>query len=108
MKLIVVSNRLPYKIIDDKIVKSDGGLSSCLNNINLDFTWIGWLNKDINNKDIKSINLSKSEEERYYNNFCNKFLWYIFDNDFTTYLETLDYEFYQKVDMKFTKKILYG
>ena len=106
MKLIVVSNRLPYKIIDDKIVKSDGGLSSCLNNINLDFTWIGWLNKDINNKDIKSINLSKSEEERYYNNFCNKFLWYIFNNDFTRYFETLDYEFYQKVNMKFTKKIV--
>ena len=79
MKLIVASNRLPFKVIDDKIVRSDGGLSSCLNNLEMDFTWIGWLNKKLDSSNIKSIYLTASEEERYYNNFCNKFLWYIFN-----------------------------
>ena len=58
MKLIIASNRLPYKIIDDKIVQSDGGLSSCLKNINLKFKWIGWLNQKLDNPSIKCISLS--------------------------------------------------
>lgn len=106
MKLIIASNRLPYKIIDDKIVQSDGGLSSCLKNINLEFMWVGWLNQKLDNPSIKCISLSYAEEERYYNNFCNKFLWHIFNDDFTKYYEKKDFEFYEKVNMTFAKSII--
>lgn len=48
MKLIIISNRLPVKIVDDdgayKITRSDGGLATGLNSLTTsdDKHWIGW------------------------------------------------------------------
>ena len=109
MSLIIVSNRLPYKIVNDVLVESDGGLASCLKNIKYNFTWIGWLNskkKIRSNIKIETIELTISEQERYYDNFCNKFLWYVFHGDLSKYYEDMDYQFYQQVNLKFANAIL--
>lgn len=109
MTLIIASNRLPYKIENNKIVKSAGGLASCLNNININFKWIGWLNIKKEQKspseNIIPIMLNEIEETKYYNNFCNKFLWYIFHGDKKCFYNYDDFEIYKNVNNKFANCI---
>ncbi len=48
MKLIIISNRLPLKVVEEeneyKVVPSPGGLSTGLNSLetNMETHWVGW------------------------------------------------------------------
>lgn len=106
--LIVVSNRLPFKIVNDKLVKSSGGLASSIKNITIKYKWIGWLNVNKNIKldnNIIPISLDNNQINKYYNNFCNNYLWYIFHSNFNRYFTDDDYNVYKNVNKLFASKI---
>ena len=96
-KTIIVSNRLPVKIIheDDSFyyVPSEGGLATGLSSIYKegDNLWIGWPGENIKNaeekkqitKDLKEENmipvfLSKKLIENFYEGFSNDTIWPVF------------------------------
>jgi trehalose 6-phosphate synthase/phosphatase len=124
-KTIIVSNRLPVRISQEKgkfiYQPSEGGLATGLGSIYKegDNIWIGWpgLNvpngdhrKDITSKlateNMRPVFLTASEIEEYYEGFSNETLWpnFHYFNQFTVYNEDL-WKAYQKVNRKFAKEI---
>lgn len=99
MKLYIISNRLPIKIIKDKsdnfhFVKSEGGLATGLTAINIpgiEKHWIGWpgmevadiktrnrLKKELNESNYHPIFLSQKQIDQYYEGYSNSILWPFF------------------------------
>ena len=84
MKLIIISNRLPLKVVEEeneyKVVPSSGGLSTGLNSleINMETHWVGWtgmyledvheqqkIDKQLADLNFHSVNLTPSQIENY-------------------------------------------
>ena len=99
MKLFIISNRLPIKIIKDEFddfhfVKSEGGLATGLTSINMagiEKHWIGWpgmevtdaktrnkLKKELNDSNYHPIFLSQNQIDQYYEGYSNSILWPFF------------------------------
>jgi len=134
MRLLIISNRLPftacYEKNDIKLIKSSGGLvsglSAYLDSLKdsrfSDFShiWIGWPGFTTNEKDKEKFEkqiydefnsipvfISEEEMENFYQGFCNKTIWPLF-HYFPSYASFKDeyWDSYKKVNMYFAEKIL--
>ena len=124
-KTIIVSNRLPVKISQEKkklsYHTSEGGLATGLGSIYRegDNIWVGWpglaVTKTTQKAEIveylatasmKPVFLSAQEIEDFYEGFSNETLWpnFHYFNQFTVYDEGL-WKAYQKVNRKFAKEL---
>lgn len=124
-KTIIVSNRLPVKIFQEKgeliYQPSEGGLATGLGSIYKqgDNIWIGWpglhvpnaenrkaIQRNLAKESMKPVFLSAAEIGEYYEGFSNGTLWpnFHYFNQFTIYDENL-WKAYQKVNRKFAKEI---
>lgn len=122
--LIVVSNRLPVSIKNQqnewKIQTSSGGLASALTGVQseIPFQWIGWpgasffphqqkeIESALAEKNLVPIFLNKEQEEHYYHNLCNSYLWplfHYFTEQVTHSLES--WRFYEEVNQLFAQKV---
>lgn len=125
-KTIIVSNRLPIKIIEDDgkihLKQSEGGLATGLSSIykHGDNIWIGWPGETIcdqnrqqdvvnllDKENLYPVFLSEDEIENYYEGFSNEVLWPVF-HYMTTYaqFENRYWKYYQEVNEKFKQAIL--
>ena len=123
-KTIIISNRLPVKIEQNKnelIYKpSEGGLATGLNSVfkqgnNL---WVGWpglaiekaqeaeVHSKLIEQHMKPVFLSNEEIEDFYEGFSNETLWpnFHYFNQYTVYKEEL-WLAYQRVNQKFAEII---
>ncbi len=124
-KTIIVSNRLPIKIKQEKnqliYSTSEGGLATGLGSIYKegDNVWVGWpglavtknaqkeeIAKHLKQESMKPVFLSASEIEDFYEGFSNETLWpnFHYFNQYTVYDESL-WKAYQKVNRKFAKEL---
>jgi len=124
-KTIIVSNRLPVKLVKEKNKKtfkpSEGGLATGLGSIyksgnNL---WIGWPGGNIEESEKESvieklreenmypIFLTRKEISEYYEGFSNETLWpnFHYFNQYTIYDNNL-WKVYQSVNKKFCDQII--
>lgn len=121
-KTIIISNRLPIKIVQDNnellYKASEGGLATGLNSVfkqgnNL---WVGWpglaieksqeeeVHSNLIKQHMKPIFLSSEEIEDFYEGFSNETLWpnFHYFNQYTVYKEEL-WLAYQRVNKKFAE-----
>ena len=121
-KTIIISNRLPIKIVQDNnellYKASEGGLATGLNSVfkqgnNL---WVGWpglaieksqeeeVHSNLIKQHMKPIFLSSEEIEDFYEGFSNETLWpnFHYFNQYTVYKEEL-WLAYQRVNQKFAE-----
>ncbi len=124
-KTIIVSNRLPIKIKQEKnnlvYATSEGGLATGLGSIYKegDNVWLGWPGLPITKNSVKTeitqhlkkesmrpVFLSAQEIEDFYEGFSNETLWpnFHYFNQFTVYDESM-WKAYQKVNRKFAKEM---
>ncbi|MDQ3101589.1 MAG: trehalose-6-phosphate synthase, partial [Bacteroidota bacterium] len=131
-RLVIISNRLPYRIQERNgelsIVASAGGLVSSIGSyISKDVStrrstvWVGA--SDLSENVLKPhlgpdgelhegkyalhpVFLPKSVQENFYNGFCNSTLWPLF-HYFTSYVkyDEVEYEDYKKANELFAKKL---
>ncbi|WP_026899087.1 bifunctional alpha,alpha-trehalose-phosphate synthase (UDP-forming)/trehalose-phosphatase [Daejeonella oryzae] len=126
-KTIIVSNRLPVKIIQENdkysYTPSEGGLATGLGSIYQegDNLWIGWPGLEVTDPaqqkevidELKPLRLlpvflDQEEIKEYYEGFSNEILWPIFHyyaSIFTTYQQS-NWDFYQQVNNKFKEAVL--
>ena len=123
-KTIIISNRLPIKIVQDNnellYKASEGGLATGLNSVfkqgnNL---WVGWpglaieksqeeeVHSNLIKQHMKPIFLSSEEIEDFYEGFSNETLWpnFHYFNQYTVYKEEL-WLAYQRVNKKFAESL---
>ena len=124
-KTIIVSNRLPVKIKQEKnqllYSTSEGGLATGLGSIYKegDNIWVGWpglaLTKNQQKQEVteylakesmRPVFLSAHEIEDFYEGFSNETLWpnFHYFNQYAVYDESL-WKAYQKVNRKFAKEL---
>ena len=126
-KIIIVSNRLPIKVIKNKnsyeFINSSGGLATGMNSIHSkkDTLWIGWpgiasdnlnkntkreLNKFLDEKNFKPVHLNKKEIKDFYYGLSNKSLWPLF-HYFIEYsiFDKDNWDSYKSVNNKFAQCI---
>ncbi len=129
MRLIVVSNRLPFTVQAEKgkityspssggIVSSLGAYLGTLNN--KEFIWVGWPGSEIPKSEYKKIReellkqknafpifLDSRSRENFYEGFCNKIIWPLF-HYFPSYgiFNAVYWEEYKKINAKFAREIL--
>lgn len=132
MRLIIVSNRAPVKIIHSeeglRFESSSGGLATGLSayvegqrklNSDLEILWIGWPGEAVPEADqpevakrlleefsIKSVFLDREVIERFYEGFCNKTIWPLFHYfpSYTIYDQTY-WDEYQAVNEVFAQAV---
>ena len=127
-KIIIVSNRLPIKVIKNKnsyeFINSSGGLATGMNSIHSkkDTLWIGWpgiasdnlnkktkreLNKFLDEKNFKPVHLNKKEIKDFYYGLSNKSLWPLF-HYFIEYsiFDKDNWDSYKSVNNKFAQCII--
>ena len=127
-KIIIVSNRLPIKVIKNKnsyeFINSSGGLATGMNSIHSknDTLWIGWpgiasdnlnkktkgeLNKFLDEKKFKPVQLNKKEIKDFYYGLSNKSLWPLF-HYFIEYsiFDKDNWDSYKSVNNKFAQCII--
>lgn len=94
MKLIIISNRLPLRIVEEnnefKIIPSQGGVATGLDSLETTVNkhWIGWpgmyvddrkekekLNKELVAQDFHPVHLLPEQIENYYEGYSNSVLW---------------------------------
>ena len=123
-KTIIISNRLPIKIVQDNnellYKASEGGLATGLNSVfkqgnNL---WVGWpglaieksqeeeVHSNLIKQHMKPVFLSTEEIEDFYEGFSNETLWpnFHYFNQYTVYKEEL-WLAYQRVNKKFAESL---
>ncbi|WP_411273414.1 bifunctional alpha,alpha-trehalose-phosphate synthase (UDP-forming)/trehalose-phosphatase [Daejeonella sp.] len=125
-KIIIVSNRLPVRLSEQKgeftFSTSEGGLATGLGSIYQDGNnlWIGWPGTEIKETDQESIRqklgekslipvfLSKEEISEFYEGFSNEVLWPIFHYYASTYMTFKDsnWDYYRRVNQKFCSAIM--
>ncbi len=125
--LIVVSNRLPVSVKMNRkepvITPSSGGLASALSGVKkkIPFTWIGWpgssffpqeeeeISHMLRKEDLHPVFLNREQEEHYYYNTCNSFLWPVF-HYFVEHMNfsAESWKFYEDVNKMFLEKIVAG
>lgn len=124
-KTIIVSNRLPVKITQEKgkfaYKSSEGGLATGLGSIYKqgDNVWVGWpglpvsktehraeIARNLARESMRPIFLTPTEIEEFYEGFSNETLWpnFHYFNQYTVYNEDL-WKAYQKVNRKFAREI---
>ncbi len=123
-KIIIISNRLPIKVIEKNggytLAPSEGGLATGLNSIfqQSNSVWIGWPGTDMppdNEQKITSelakqrmipVFLSGEEIKQFYEGFSNEILWPVF-HYVPTYAnyQTSYWEYYQSVNKKFAQAV---
>ncbi|MEQ9230205.1 MAG: trehalose-6-phosphate synthase, partial [Cyclobacteriaceae bacterium] len=124
-KTIIVSNRLPIKIIEEggrlAYKPSEGGLATGLGSIfkEGDNVWVGWpglpVSKASQKKDIienldkehmKPVFLTAQEVEDFYEGFSNETLWpnFHYFNQYSVYDDEM-WRAYQRVNKKFAKEV---
>lgn len=126
MRIIIISNRLPVKIIKDesdefKLVKSGGGLATGIESLdmpNVERHWIGWpgmeikelkvrnkLNKALSEYNYHPVYLSEKQINQYYEGYSNSILWPLF-HYFYSFMEydERDWKTYKLVNEKFYKE----
>ena len=127
-KLIIVSNRLPIKILKKKnsyeFTYSSGGLATGMSSVHskMDTLWIGWpgialdnlnkktideLNKHLDEKKFRAVHLKKKEINDFYNGLSNKSLWPLFHYfmEYTVF-DKSNWESYKNVNKKFAQSII--
>lgn len=125
MKTIIISNRLPVKIIEENneyhYIPSEGGLATGLGDVykNDNSIWIGWPGLEIPEHrqeevihkladlNLYPIFLTQTEIELFYEGFSNEVLWPVF-HYLVTYAnyEQSYWDSYQKVNEKFALNAL--
>lgn len=94
MKLIIIANRLPLKIIEENgeysVVPSPGGLSTGLDSLEtkIEKHWVGWpgmhlgdctakeaIDSQLENQNFHPVYLSPDQIENYYEGYSNSVLW---------------------------------
>lgn len=126
MKIIIISNRLPVKIIEDnnqlKLTKSEGGLATGLGSLETEqaMHWIGWpgmyvddeeqqkdIDKQLDTLDFHPVYLSSDQIENYYEGYSNSTIWPLC-HYFFSYIETNNdyWESYKEVNALFCKVAL--
>lgn len=94
MKLIIISNRLPLKIVEEnnkyEVIPSPGGLSTGLDSLKtkVEKHWIGWpgmyldsckekddIDKQLSDQNYTPVYLSPEQIENYYEGYSNSILW---------------------------------
>ncbi|NDW18750.1 bifunctional alpha,alpha-trehalose-phosphate synthase (UDP-forming)/trehalose-phosphatase [Dysgonomonas sp. 216] len=94
MKLIIIANRLPLTIVQEKeeykVIPSTGGLSTGLDSLEtkMDKHWIGWpgmyiddckekevIDEQLEEQDFHPVYLSPDQIENYYEGYSNSVLW---------------------------------
>jgi trehalose 6-phosphate synthase/phosphatase len=126
-KTIIVSNRLPVKIIvsngEYNLAPSEGGLATGLGSIYKqdDNIWIGWPGHEVaeerdkhtvTNKlkelSLLPVFLSQEEVSQYYEGFSNDVLWPVFHYYASTYAnyQQSNWESYKKVNEKFKNAVM--
>ena len=124
-KTIIISNRLPIKIKQEKgkliYSKSEGGLATGLGSIykSGENIWVGWpglaitknsykteITKELQKENMHPIFLNTNEIEDFYEGFSNETLWPIFHyfNEYVVFNESL-WKAYQKVNKKFADEL---
>lgn len=124
-KTIIVSNRLPVKIVEVngvyELSPSEGGLATGLGSIykSGDNIWIGWPGLDVPverqeevRKQLEELNLipvflTTEEINLYYEGFSNEVLWPVFHYMVTyAHFEQSYWTFYQLVNLKFAEVVV--
>ncbi|MBI2600155.1 bifunctional alpha,alpha-trehalose-phosphate synthase (UDP-forming)/trehalose-phosphatase [Candidatus Daviesbacteria bacterium] len=127
MRLIVVSNRLPFTVVEQnehcKLIPSTGGLSSSMKSFltksKKAFLWVGWpgtaikrnrqlsVKKKAISQNIVPVFLSEEEAKDFYNGFCNKIIWPLF-HYFPAYgsFEENFWQSFREVNEKFCESVL--
>lgn len=134
MQLLMVSNRLPVTVLDEKELEfkeSVGGLvsglkayldfkSPQLDNPVVDYTWIGWpgatikehMKKAVGSKMLSDFHgypvfLTERAMDKFYHGFCNRTIWPLF-HYFTSNVSYDDenWSYYKKVNENFCDSIM--
>lgn len=126
MKLIIISNRLPLKIVEEnneyKVIPSPGGLSTGLDSLKtkVDRYWIGWpgmyldnckeketIDKQLEEQRYIPVYLSPDQIEDYYEGYSNSVLWPLC-HYFSNYIqyENKYWEAYRDVNALFCRAAL--
>ena len=125
-KTIIVSNRLPIKLIENNggfsFIPSEGGLATGLGSIyrDGDNVWVGWpgmeisekeaqarIKQELDEKNLKPVFLTQDEINQYYEGFSNEILWPVFHYmpTYARYQQSY-FECYLSVNKKFRDSIL--
>lgn len=126
MKLIIISNRLPVKVVKSKsffkFTKSEGGLTTGLDSLDIEIKkyWIGWpgivpgseserisIEETLKKTDLVPVFLKEDEVEQYYEGYSNSKIWPLCHYFFTLIQhESEHWEIYQKVNYMFAEAAL--
>lgn len=127
-KLHIVSNRLPFSVVDTNdepsLQPSVGGLATGMNSVYKDFNgkWIGWsgiasdeqepskllkIEKLLSHEGCETVHLTSDEVESFYEGFCNNTIWPLF-HYFAQYVDFQPefWDAYVAVNKKFADKTL--
>src|SRR5688572_19947462 len=125
-KTIIVSNRLPVKLVESNgqysFIASEGGLATGLGSIYQQSgnVWVGWPGLEVNDeqerlkitydldiKNLRPVFLSQDEINQYYEGFSNEVLWPVFHYmpTYARYQQTY-WDSYLQVNKKFRDIIL--
>lgn len=126
MKLIIISNRLPLKIVEEKdkhkIIPSQGGVATGLDSLEtkMEKHWVGWpgmyledckekeeIDKELTKQDFHPVYLSPEQIENYYEGYSNSVLWPLC-HYFSNYMhyENKYWETYKEVNALFCDKAM--
>ncbi len=126
MKLVIISNRLPLKIVEEndeyQVVPSPGGVSTGLDSLKIDMEkcWVGWPGMHLEDGSVKDkitaqmkansfypVYLAPEQIQNYYEGYSNNVLWPLC-HYFPTYInyENKYPETYREVNTLFCKAAL--
>lgn len=126
MKLIIISNRLPVKIVEEngqfKLSKSEGGLATGLSSLesSQEIHWVGWsgmhivdkgqkdlLTREMEEMDFHPVYLTPTQIENYYEGYSNSTIWPLC-HYFSSYIESDDnyWHAYKEVNALFCNAAL--
>ncbi len=126
MKLIIISNRLPLKIVEEnnkfKVIPSQGGVATGLDSleIKIEKHWVGWpgmyvednkekanIDEQLEENNFHPVHLTPHQIESYYEGYSNSTLWPLC-HYFTNYIqyESKFWKEYKRVNALFSKAAL--
>ncbi len=134
MRLVIVSNRLPFTVVNGEggpqFKVSSGGLTTGLwsylergaagSGERPEFVWLGWPGASVAPKDEPAVKAYAEKEfkalpvflpeermDRFYHGFCNKTLWPLFHYfPYLTFYEEAYWEEYKQVNRTFAEEVL--
>ncbi|MBN9286078.1 MULTISPECIES: bifunctional alpha,alpha-trehalose-phosphate synthase (UDP-forming)/trehalose-phosphatase [unclassified Flavobacterium] len=126
MKLVIISNRLPLKVVEEekgyRIVPSTGGLTTGLSSLEttMETHWIGWpglyieepgerkkIDRELELLNYHPVYLTPDQIENYYEGYSNSVIWPLFHYFFSNVRYQNDYwDAYKEVNALFCEKAL--